>query len=185
MIQPIRETVPPLFELVTPIPYAQLQQMFDVGNPWGILGYEKALSLDGLSDGAIAVFTEHLPRKASPLSFVPVFVLGGAYGRIAEDETSFGGSRAARFVFNMAAICPAPELLEADRAWVRSFWEALRPYASGAGSYVNFMSADEEDRVRVSYGAAKYERLARIKAEYDPDNVLHLNMNIKPALAPI
>ena len=81
------------------------------------------------------------------------------------------------------ATRPAPELLEADRAWVRSFWEALRPHASGAGSYVNFMSEYDEDRVRASYGAAKYDRLARIKARYDPDNVFHLNANIKAAQA--
>ncbi len=184
-IKPVRESVPPLFELVTPIPYTQLQKMFDEANPWGILGYEKALYLDDLTGDVIRVFTEHLPRKKSPLSFVPIFVLDGAYRHVDEEETAFGGSREARFAFNIAAICPAPELLEADRAWVRSFWEALRPYSSGAGSYVNFMAEYEEDRVRAAYGAAKYERLARIKADFDPDNVFHLNANIKPALAPV
>ena len=68
IVAPIRRAAAPLFELVTPIPYAQLQQMFDAGNPWGILGYEKALALDELSDEAIAVVTAHLPRKSSPLS---------------------------------------------------------------------------------------------------------------------
>ncbi len=185
VIEPVRGGVPPLFELVTPIPYTQLQKMFDEANPWGILAYEKALYLDELSDDVIRVFTEHLPRKKSPLSFVPIFVLDGAYRQVGEDETAFGGSRAARFAFNIAAICPAPELLEADRAWVRSFWQALRPYASSAGSYVNFMAEYEEDRVRAAYGAVKYERLARIKADFDPDNVFHLNANVKPALAPV
>jgi FAD/FMN-containing dehydrogenase len=181
VIEPIRNAVPPLFEMVTPIPYTQLQQMFDHDNPWGSMAYEKALYLDDLTDEAIAVFVEHLPRKRSLFSFTPVFALDGAYGRVGEDETAFGGSRAAGFCFNIAAICQDAELLAADRAWVRSFWEALRPHATGSGSYVNFMSEYEEDRVRAAYGAAKYERLARIKAEYDPDNVFHLNVNIKPA----
>jgi len=182
VVQPVRDAGGQLFELVTPMPYTQLQKMFDEANPWGILGYEKALYLDELTDDAIRVIVEYLPRKASPLSFTPVFVLGGAYRRVPEDATAFGGSRSARFAFNIAAICPTPDLLAADRAWVRSFWQALRPHASGAGSYVNFMTEYEEDRVRASYGSTKYQRLERIKADYDPDNIFHLNANIKPAL---
>ena len=70
--------------------------------------------------------------------------------------------------------------MAADREWVRSLWEALRPFAADSGSYVNFMTDYDEDRVRAAYGPAKYERLAAIKAEYDPGNVLHRNANIKP-----
>ena len=180
VVAPLRATVPPLFELVTPIPYTQLQQMFDESAPWGILGYEKALHLEELSDGAIDVIAEQVPRKGSPLSFVPIFVLGGAYARVGEQETAFGGSRAARYVVNIAAVCPTPDLLAADRAWVRGFWDALRPQARGTGSYVNFMAEYEEDRVRAAYGEAKYGRLAHIKAQYDPFNVFHRNVNIKP-----
>jgi FAD binding domain/Berberine and berberine like len=183
ILEPVRAGMAPLFELVTPIPYTELQKMFDEGNAWGTHAYEKALYLDELSDAVIDVFAEHLPRKASPLSFVPVFPLDGAYARPGDDDTAFGGSRSARFAFNIAAICPVPELLEADRHWVRSFWEALSPHASSGGSYVNFMTDIDEDRVRAAYGPAKYERLARIKAEYDPDNVFHLNANIKPAVS--
>ena len=185
LVAPVRDGLRPLFELVTPIPYVALQQMFDEGNAWGMHAYEKALYLDDLSDAVIEVFAEHLTRKASPLSFVPVFPLDGAYARVGDDDTAFGGSRASRFCFNIAAICPAPELLVADREWVRSFWQALRPHATGAGSYVNFMADVEDDRVRAAYGDAKYDRLARIKAEYDPENVFHLNANIKPAAAAI
>jgi hypothetical protein len=183
LIAPVREALAPLFELVTPIPYAQLQKLFDDGNEWGSHAYEKALYLDDLTDAAIAVFASFVPRKASPLSFVPVLPLRGAYARVGEGDTAFGGSRSTRFAFNIAAICPVPELLPADREWVRAFWEAMRPHSSGAGSYVNFMTDVEEDRVQASYGAAKYERLARIKAEYDPDNVFHRNANIRPAVA--
>jgi FAD/FMN-containing dehydrogenase len=79
------------------------------------------------------------------------------------------------------AATPDRETYEADRAWVRNFWDAMRPHASGAGGYLNFMADADEDRVRASYGEAKYERLARIKARYDPGNLFRLNANIKPA----
>lgn len=180
-VAPIRESLPPAFELITPIPYTHLQRMFDEGNQWGTHAYEKALHLDELSDEAIKVFTDYLPRKSSPLSFVPVFTLGGAYRQVGDDDTAFSGSRQARYIVNIAAVCPDPALLETDRAWVRAFWEALRPHASGSGSYVNFMSENETNRVRASYGPAKYDRLAQIKAKYDPDNVFHLNPNVQPA----
>jgi len=181
VVKPIRDSVTPLFDLVTPMPYTQLQQMFDEANPWGVPAYEKSLYLDDLSDEAIRIFTDYLPRKKSRLSVVPVFHLGGAYGRVPADETAFGGSRNARFAFNISSVCPDPALFDGERSWVRSFWHALRPCATSSGSYVNFMSEYEEDRVKAAYGAPKYERLARIKAKYDPHNVFHLNPNIRPS----
>lgn len=181
VIAPIREAVPPLFELVTPIPYVALQQMFNDSATWGTLGYEKALYLDELSDAAIAVIGEHVPKKSSPLSFCPTFILSGAYRTPGDADTAFGGSRTANYVFNIEAAAPQREMYEADRAWVRNFWEAMRPLATGSGGYVNFMVEADDDRVRASYGEAKYQRLARIKAEYDPDNIFSLNVNIKPA----
>ena len=180
-IAPIRDAVKPLFEMVTPIPYTALQQMFDPSAPWGVLAYEKAVYLEELTDEAIEVIVEHQPKKASPLSFLPIFVLGGAYARADDDATAFGGNRATRYVVNISAACPTPELYDADREWVRNFWADLVNHAPHVGSYVNFMTEYEEDRVRAAYGADKYARLARIKAEYDPGNVFHLNANVLPA----
>jgi len=181
IVAPVRDALPPLFELVTPIPYLALQQMFNDGAMWGTLGYEKSLFLDELYDAAIATIGEHASRKQSPLSFCPTFALTGAYHTPADADTAFGGSRSAGYVFNIAAHAPTRELFEADRNWVRGFWEAMQSHASGAAGYVNFMTEPDEARVRAAYGAAKYGRLARIKAEYDPDNVFHLNANIRPA----
>ncbi len=181
----VREALPPLFEFVAPMPYVQLQQMLDEGARWGLNCYEKSLLLDELSDEAIAVITDHQARKTSPLSMMELYRLGGAYAEIGEDETAFGGRRSARFGVFMVGLTDDPESLAAARGWVRSFWEAQHQHVTDAGSYVNAMADIEEDRVRASYGPAKYERLARIKAEYDPDNVFHHNANIKPALQPI
>jgi hypothetical protein len=177
----LRAAAPPAFAFDTPIPHTALQQMFDESAPWGIRAYEKAVYLDELTDPVIDVIAQHVPNKQSPMSIMPMFVLGGRYAEPADQDTAFGGSRQTRYALNIGAVAPTPELLDADRVWVREFWADLVPHAPSVGSYVNFMSEFEEDRIRASYGPAKYDRLSRIKREYDPDNVFHLNANIQPA----
>jgi hypothetical protein len=179
-VQPLRD-LNPLFEFVTPLPYTALQQMLDDTAPWGVHGYAKALDLEELSDQAIDVAIDWLPRKTSPTSFAPVFAHAGRYAEIPDDATAFGGSRRSRWTFNIEASAADAETLAADRAWVRDFWQALRPVARNDGGYLNFLTDDDESRVRATYGQAKHERLARLKAEWDPDNVFHHNANIPPA----
>jgi FAD/FMN-containing dehydrogenase len=177
----IRSTVPPLVEFASPMPYTALQQMLDEANAWGFHAYDKGFYIDDFTDETIKVITEHVPLKQSPGSVVLIYRLDGAYSKVAEDATAFSGSRKPGYAGFIIAVCPTPELLEQDRAWVRSFWEALVPVSRGIGSYVNAISDhDVDDRVRASYGA-KYDRLAAIKATYDPDNLFHHNANIKPA----
>jgi hypothetical protein len=176
----LRREAPPLAALDTPIPYTALQQISDPGNPWGIRAYEKAIYLDELTDEAIDVIVRHVPLKSSPMSFMALLVLGGKYAETADEDTAFAGSRRTRYVLNITAMATTPELLEADRAWVRAFWADVVPHAGGVGGYVNTMSEFEEDRILASYGAEKYRRLSSIKAKYDPDNLFHLNANIRP-----
>ncbi len=177
----IRSALPPLFEYISPIPYTGLQQIIDESAPWGILAYEKALSLDALTPEVISVITAQMGRKQSPMSLLLAFPMGGAFCQVPDEATAFGGSRAPGVMINAAAVAPEPGLLAADRAWARQLWQDLLPYSQGPGSYVNFMTEYEADRVKASYGPAKYQRLAQVKAAYDPGNVFHRNPNITPA----
>lgn len=182
MVTQIREGAPPLFELVTPMPYVGLQQILDEGFAFGNYDYEKGTYIEDLSDAVIEVITEHVPRRKSPLSALLFYRLDGEYSRVGDDETAFSGGRSPRYGVFIIGYAPDPGLLAADRGWVRNLWGALRPHAIGGGDgYINVTADYQNDRVRGSYGTAKYERLARIKAEYDPDNVFHLNANIRPA----
>lgn len=182
LVAPVRDAVTPAFELVTPIPYVALQQMFNGSAPWGLLAYEKAVYLDELTDAAIDVILEHQPNKRAPLSFTPMFVLGGQFARFPDDASAFGGSRSVRYMVNISAGALERELYEVDREWVRTFWSELVPHAVGVGSYINFLTDQDEDRVRAAYGPEKYSRLAELKSRYDPENVFHLNANIRPAV---
>jgi hypothetical protein len=177
----LREALPPLWEFATPMPYVALQQILDEPNAWGFHTYDKGTYLEDLSDAAIEVVADHLPRKSSPLSAVLFYRLDQAYSQAGEDDTAFSGGRSPRFAVFIVAVCPTPDLLAADRAWTRSFWEALRPHSLGSGSYVNAMTEFDDDRVRAAYGPAKYQRLAAIKKKYDPQNLFHHNANIQPA----
>jgi FAD/FMN-containing dehydrogenase len=177
----VRARLAPLFDFVTPMPYLDLQQLLDEANAAGQFYYDKGTDLTDLSDDAIAIVTAHMQRRNSPMSVALLYPLGGTFSEVGEDDTAFGGARTPHYSVVIVGTALDPEVLAAERIWVRSFWAALQPLASGIGSYVNLMAEFEPDRVRASYGRAKYERLARIKAKYDPDNVFHHNANIEPA----
>jgi len=178
----IRQTLPPLFELVTPMPYVDLQQLLDEATAWGQYAYDKGAYIETLSDDVVDAVIEQVSLKNSPMSLALFYRLDSAYSGVQDDETAFGGGRSPRYAAFLNGVAPDTDLLAADRNWVRGFWERLRPLAIGSGDgYINGTADFQYDRVRNSYGPAKYERLAAVKAEYDPDNVFHRNANIKPA----
>jgi len=182
LVAEVRQTLPPLFDLVAPMPYVELQKLLDEANGWGLYGYDKGVYLDSLSDQAIDTILDRVPRKNSPMSALLLYRLDGAYSEVGDDATAFSGGRSPRYAAFIVGLAPDAPLLAADRGWVRDFWQALRPHALADGnSYLNSTTEQSGDQIRGSYGDAKYQRLAEIKAEYDPDNVFHLNANIRPA----
>ncbi len=78
----------------------------------------------------------------------------------------------------IVGVDPDPANADAIRQWTIDYWEATHPYSAGGG-YVNFLMDEGQDRVRASY-RDNYQRLAQVKATYDPDNVFHINQNIAP-----
>lgn len=182
VVERVRKQLPPLFDLVTPMPFVELQKMFDEANAFGSYAYDKGLYLSELSEEAIKVVAEYLPRKTSPLSPLFFYRLDSAYCEVDDEATAFSGGRSPRYAVFIIAVTDGLEKLAAETRWVRSFWDALQPHAMGVGSYVNAEAEYVDDRVRKSYGLEKYARLARIKATYDPDNIFHLNANIHPAM---
>jgi FAD/FMN-containing dehydrogenase len=180
VLEQLRTALPPAFEFAAPMPYTAIQQMIDEPTAWGAYNYEKGAYFDELTDEVVAVITEYVARKQSPMSLNLWHRLDNAYSEVDDDATAFSGGRSPRYATFIVGVAPTAELLSAERSWARSYWEALVPHAIGTGSYVNSIGETDPDRVVVSYGD-KYARLARIKAEYDPDNVFHRNANIKPA----
>ena len=181
VLERLRDGAMPLFEMVSPMPYTEVQKLTDEAAAWGSLVYDKGTQVAELTDDVVDVLTEYWPRKSSPLSVMFLYRLDAAYCEAGDDDTAFGSGRTPRYQLFLLAFAPDTELLAADRTWVRSCWTALQPYAVGPGSYVNDSSEFPEDWVRASYGG-KYDRLTRIKAAYDPDNIFRHNANIAPAM---
>jgi hypothetical protein len=112
---------------------------------------------------------------------VPIFLLRGRFREVPDEATAWGSSRSSRWALALLGLAGDEETFAADRAWVRDLWQALHPYASDEGAYLNFETDTDEQRVRASYGEEKYRRLASLKAEWDPDNMFRHNPNIRPA----
>jgi FAD/FMN-containing dehydrogenase len=172
-----REVAEPLFEHVGPVPYPALQSMHDPLYPPGHQWYWKGEFVEEISDAAIAEHVEHA-EVPTPLSCMHLYPIDGAAHRVGADETAWG-YRDAHWSMVIAGVDPDPERQDDLRTWARAYWQALRPHCAG-GAYVNFMMEEGDERVRATY-RDHYQRLAEIKAKYDPENRFRVNQNIEPA----
>jgi FAD/FMN-containing dehydrogenase len=177
-IRPIREAGPVALDLAGPIPYPALNSMFDALLPKGLHHYWKADFVNDLTDAAIDIHLEYGPKVPNVPSLMHLYPLDGAVQDVDASATAYN-HRDAKFTHIIAGVDPEPGQMAARQDWVRSYWKALHPHSSN-GAYVNFMMDEGEDRIRASYGS-NYDRLAAVTAKWDPDNVLHVNQNIRPA----
>jgi len=182
IVRPIKSFGPPAVDLIGPMPYPALQSMLDAGAPSGMQNYWKACYLGSLSDAALDLLVEHCSRIRSPLSQVHLHHMGGAVARVAKDATAFV-HRDAAFLMNIVGIWPDPAQNETHIRWAREFADAMAPHTTG-GVYVNFLGNEGEERVRAAYSEEGYDRLVEVKTKFDPNNVFHLNQNIKPSVRP-
>jgi FAD/FMN-containing dehydrogenase len=170
---------PPLADLVTDMPYVQLQSMFDDDLPKGLHYYEKTEFLSGLTDQFLAAFRDGALTVASPVGESVMFHIGGALNERDPDDGAVG-NRDARYVTWFAAGWPSATDATPHIAWVRHAWQRIRPFSTG-GNYINFQTADDDTaRTAQAYGA-NYPRLQHLKARYDPDNLFRTNRNISPS----
>jgi len=175
---PLLEALPePLMHGVQPMPHAALQGAFDELYPKGDQWYWRADFVNEIPDEAVEIhakFGAEMPTMKSTMHLYPI---DGAAHDLASSDTAWN-YRDAKWGAVFAGVDPDPSNVGAIGDWSRGYQEALHPYSAG-GAYVNMMMDEGQERVRASYGD-NYERLARIKASYDPENLFRVNQNIKP-----
>lgn len=164
-------------EHVGRVPYPAINAAFDGLYPKGIRQYWKGNFVKDLTDDAIAAHVEHGAKTPTMSSTMHLYPIDGACHRVGADETAFG-HRDASFSMVVVSAWEDPADDEANTQWVRQYSAAIAPH-SEPGGYINFMAADDDDRIPANYGDS-YARLVDVKRRYDPDNLFRINQNIQP-----
>jgi FAD/FMN-containing dehydrogenase len=176
-VRPFRALGAPIADQVERLPYPVLNTLLDPVFPSGTLNYWKGAELAELSDAAIEAMVEAFERAPTDMCVLAVEQTHGAVTRVPATATAFP-HRDPGFSFLVLSQWSDPEQTEACISWARETFEALRPHMAER-VYVNYLSGDEDDRVRAAYGV-NYERLVELKRRYDAQNLFRLNMNINP-----
>ncbi len=183
VLAPIREVARPVMDMVQPMPYVALQSMLDGGGPHGTRAYMKAEFLPGLGEEVIEKLVRHGASRPGPMAQLLLEPMGGAIARVDTSETALG-VRDAPWAYHALALWQEPDEAteSAHVGWARELARDLAPDTT-SGVYLNFTSDVGDERVRDMYGPERYAKLVALKDRHDPNNVFHLNQNIRPSSA--
>jgi hypothetical protein len=176
-VAPFRALATPIADMIKPMPYPEIY--FPQEEEYRPTAVGRTMFVDSIDRKVAETIMEYLTASDASMRVAQLRVLGGAMARVPADATAFA-HRTSRIMVNLAAFYEGPEDRDRREAWVDDFAAALRQ--SDTGAYVNFVGDEGEARVRAAYPGATWDRLAEIKARYDPTNLFRLNQNIPPAI---
>ena len=175
-VAPFRALATPYADMVRPMSYPEMFLPDD--DSYHPTAVARTMFVDGVDLGVAETIMENLEASDAPVRVAQLRVLGGAMARVPADATAFA-HRTSKIMANVAAFYDGPEDKIVREAWVDGFAEALRQ--GDDGMYVNFLGDEGEEAVRRAYPGSTWDRLAEIKARYDPTNLFRLNQNVPPA----
>ena len=173
---PFRALATPLADMIRPMSYTEMYPPEEDGD-YHPVAAGRTMFIDHVDRAVAETILEHLKSSTAMMSVTQLRVLGGAMARIPVDATAFA-HRKSKIMVNLAGLYGNPEEKETHEAWVTEFAKAIQQ--SDKGAYVNFLADVDEAQVRKAYPDATWDRLRKIKAQYDPTNLFHMNQNIKP-----
>jgi FAD/FMN-containing dehydrogenase len=175
-LAPFRSLAEPIADMVKPMRYPEIYPPEE--GDYHPLATARTMFVDSIDRSAAQTIVEYLEASRAQMAVAQIRVLGGAMARVPAEATAFA-HRSSRIMVNVAALYGRPDEAAVHEPWVRAFAAALRQEGED-GAYVNFLGEEGEARVREAYPGATWERLAEIKARYDPTNLFRLNQNIPP-----
>jgi FAD/FMN-containing dehydrogenase len=174
-LAPFRDLAPPIADLLKPMPYPEIYPPDD--GDYHPLAVARTMFVDRIDLPVAETIVEHLRASDAAMRVAQLRVLGGAMARVPAEATAFA-HRGSRIMVNVASFYEGPEDKDLRAAWVERFAAALQQ--DDRGAYVNFLVDEGEERIRAAYPGSTWDRLAEIKARYDPTNLFRLNQNIPP-----
>lgn len=175
-VAPFRALATPIADLVRPMRYPEIYQPEQPA--FHPLGVTRTLFLDAVDRNAAEAIVEGLRASTAQMAVTQLRVLGGAMARVPANATAFA-HRNRRVLVNVAALYGSPDEAVVHETWASRLAMALRQGATGA--YVGFLGNEGQERVREAYPGQTWQRLAEVKARYDPANLFRLNQNITPS----
>lgn len=181
LARPLRELGPLVTDFSGRMPYAEVQRLFDAQTPFATMRcYWKALYLADLPDEMIDLAMANAKAAPSPNTISSLWNMGHGVRAVAAEATAFG-DRSMGWMYSADGVWADAADDAANIAWARASWLKAEPFGHEGRAYLNFPGHGEDDTLtRAAFGDG-YDRLARIKAQYDPHNMFRFNQNITPA----
>jgi hypothetical protein len=165
----------PIADMTGPIAYPELYPPEEDYHPTAV---GKTMFADSLDEATAQVILDKLAASDASLRVAQLRVLGGAMARVPNEDTAFA-HRDRKLMINVAAFYEGVEDLPRREKWVAELAGILSK--GDERGYAGFLADEGQDRVRAAYPGETWDRLRRVKAKYDPDNLFRLNQNIPPA----
>jgi FAD/FMN-containing dehydrogenase len=175
VVAPFKSIATPLADMVERMKYPQIYQ--PDGEEYHPVAAARTMFVDAIDRAAAQTILDHITASTASMAVTQLRVLGGAMARVPADATAFA-HRKSKIMVNVAALYDQPDQKTTHESWVAGLASALQQ--SDKGAYVNFLADEGEERIRAAYPNETWERLATIKAQYDPGNLFRLNQNIPP-----
>jgi hypothetical protein len=172
-LAPFRALATPYADMLKPMSYPEIYQ--EEGGDYHPVAASLTMFVDQIDRSVAEMILDRLQSSSASMAVAQLRVLGGAMARVPRDATAFA-HRNSKIMVNIAALYEKPEEKATHEVWVADFAAALKQ--SDNGAYVNFLGNEGEDRIRAAYPGSTWDRLAAIKARYDPSNLFRLNQNI-------
>ena len=177
VIAPLRALATPYTDMLRPMHYPEMYPPEEGGGDYHPVAVSRTMFIDRVDHSVAETILNHLKASTGSMAVTQLRVLGGAMARVPVDATAFA-HRKSRIMAHLAALYENPAEKTTHETWVTNFAAAIRQ--SDEGAYVNFLSDVTEAEIRAAYPGSTWERLRKVKAKYDPDNLFRLNQNIPP-----